>query len=167
MKKLLIILMLCILFTPVISYAWYTIEIRLLSWDLVDSGKHMDWAGSTTYSANLISGVSTWNSYKSGVIRKDSLITIADVTISDVNLGSNGIPASTDPNGKTIKINLHYMNTGTDNARIHVYAHELGHTLGMDHQLNDTSAIMYKYATEGIYLNVNDRANYDAAYERY
>ncbi|MBT2667687.1 cell surface protein [Bacillus sp. ISL-4] len=60
-----------------------TVIVKTLTWDLVDSGRHMDWGGSSKYSTNFTSGVSVWNNYKSGVIRKDTASTIQDVKISD------------------------------------------------------------------------------------
>lgn len=45
----------------------------------------MDWKGSTSYQTQFNSAVSTWNNYKSGVIRKDAWNMINDVTISDYN----------------------------------------------------------------------------------
>lgn len=48
----------------------------------VDSGKHMDWGGSTEYMSYWNIGVDRWNNYKNGVIRKDTLTTIQDVTIN-------------------------------------------------------------------------------------
>ena len=41
----------------------------ILDWYLVDSGKHLDWKGSTSYQTHFNSAVSTWNNYKSGGIR--------------------------------------------------------------------------------------------------
>ena len=59
------------------------------NWNLVDSGKHLDYDGNSTYMSYIKTGASTWNAYKSGVIRPDSALVIQDVYVSDVN-SANG-----------------------------------------------------------------------------
>ena len=55
----------------------------LQSWSLVDSGKHLDWGGSSQYIEQFKSAVNIWNGYKSGVIREDDISIVQDVTIKD------------------------------------------------------------------------------------
>lgn len=83
-KFLMALLCLC-LFLSISVIPASAATTAILDWYLVDSGKHLDWKGSTSYQTQFNSAVSTWNNYKSGVIRKDAWNTINDVTISDYN----------------------------------------------------------------------------------
>ena len=108
----------------------------------------MDWKGSTSYQTQFNSAVSTWNNYKSGVIRKDAWNTINDVTISDYNEVSS--TAGVTSSAGTIK---------------NVCTHELGHALGLAH--NAKGDVMYAYVNSVTSLSANDKASYDASYKRY
>ncbi len=141
----------------------YATTIALLSWDLVDSGKHMDWAGSTTYMDNFTAAIDTWEDYKPGVIRKDTASTIKDLTVSDYNERSS--TAGTASKSGTIKFNTYLMDDFSKAKRTNVALHELGHALGLAH--NTTSDIMHKYTTTKTTLSTNDKASYDAAYLNY
>lgn len=48
-KKICILLALCVMLIPITIEAWAEYTIQLTGWDLVDSGKHLDWDGSTAY----------------------------------------------------------------------------------------------------------------------
>ncbi|SQC54416.1 Uncharacterised protein [Listeria newyorkensis] len=136
---------------------------KLLTWDLVDSGKHLDWGGSTKYQSNFNKGVSVWNAYKKGVIRKDVWNTIEDVTLSDYSK-KDTTAAMTSPSG-TIKYNKYNMDTLTTNEKNNVSIHELGHALRLAH--NGTSDVMYYLVSTKVTLSINDKASYDAAYKKY
>lgn len=141
----------------------YAATTAILTWHLVDSGKHLDWGGSTAYQTEFDNGVTTWNNYKSGVIRKDDLLTIKDVTISDYYEISNtaGITSS----AGTIKFNTYKMDDYTTTKRKNVTTRELGHALGLDH--NQSGDVMYKYVSTTTSLSENDKASYDKSYDRY
>ena len=94
-----------------------------MNWYLVDSGKHLDWKGSTSYQTQFNSAVSTWNNYKSGVIRKDAWNTINDVTISDYNEVSS--TAGVTSSAGTIKFNTYQMDNFTSAQKRNVCTHEL------------------------------------------
>lgn len=163
-----------LLFT--ISFAatyWYE-PVQVLSVWSVDSGKHLDWSGSTQYSSNWNSGVNTWNNYKSGVIRKDTLTTINDVTISDKEFISDRVNARTTQHGTgkssstTIVFATSMMNQLSNTKRTTVCAHEIGHTLGLDENRSSTANIMYDdmtYNTSNNTLSNADKNNYDYMYD--
>ncbi|MFE4810764.1 matrixin family metalloprotease [Peribacillus simplex] len=123
----------------------------------------MDWGGSSKYSTNFTSGVSVWNNYKSGVIRKDTASTIPDVKISDYSQVSQtaGVTSSVG----TIKFNDYKMNGYDSTKRKNVAIHEIGHALGLAHNLNGD--VMYQYVSTKTTLSFNDKASYDAAYRKY
>lgn len=99
----------------------------------------MDWKGSTSYQTQFNSAVSTWNNYKSGVIRKDAWNTINDVTISDYNEVSS--TAGVTSSAGTIKFNTYQMDNFTSAQKRNVCTHELGHALGLAH--NAKGDVMY------------------------
>ncbi|MFZ3102441.1 MAG: matrixin family metalloprotease [Desulfitobacteriaceae bacterium] len=142
------------------SYA----AVSLQGWDLVDSGKHCDWDGTSAYLTPITNGASTWNAYKSGVIRKDTIFTLQDVAISDYyevsttcgETGSSGY----------IYFNTYQMQNFSADQRKSVAMHELGHCLGLGHNTS-TSDVMYT-PTQGVTtLSQNDKDSYDAAYNNY
>ena len=143
----------------------------------VDSGKHMDWSGTTSYQSNFNTAVNTWNNYKNGVIRKDTLFTENDVTISDGSDISGNTVAITaqrhfGSGGKsietTIKFSTAKMNNLSNTKKTIVCTHELGHTLGLNEN-NDygTDVIMYDNIdanTSNNILHREDKMNYDYMY---
>ncbi len=62
------------------------------------------------------------------------------------------------------------MNTLNNSAKRVTTAHELGHTLGLADQPNDSSAVMYKQITTSSMnynLTANDKYNYDESSARF
>lgn len=132
-----------------------------LGWDLVDSGGHLDWGGSTKYQTDFNDSVNTWNSYKSGVIRKDSVLHLKDVTISDIRLINNDV-GETDGNNKTIKFNTYNIDPMNTTRRRNVCTHELGHALGLGENPN-TGNVMYYKSSDSYTLSRDDKDSYNAA----
>ncbi|MFK4302026.1 MULTISPECIES: matrixin family metalloprotease [unclassified Paenibacillus] len=135
----------------------------LLSWDLVDSTKHLEWGGSTAYQTSFNAGVNTWENYKFGIIRPDYASTIEDVTLSDY-YDIDNYAALTYPSGR-MTFNQYRMNQLSSAEKQNVATHELGHALGLEH--NTSNDLMYAYVTSITRLSANDKASYDLAYKRY
>lgn len=132
-------------------------------WDLVDIGKHLDVDGDSAYMNYVWSAKKTWNSYKSGVIRKDSIRVIEDVYVTDISK-SNGSTGITYSSGK-IELNKYYLKDCVGIEIQNTVTHELGHALGLEH--STVNNIMYRAQTRQTSLGSNDKDSYDAAYKKY
>ena len=172
-KKSFIVLAMVLIALFVIPYsvkAWYTYTIVLQDWDLVDSGKHLDYTNKSKYTSYINQGINTWESYKSGIIRQDTAAIINDVTFSDVSsLGTdaagNAIVGQTRGIG-TIKFATSFMDTFSNAQKLNVVIHEIGHALRLDHR-NESDSIMYPSVTNITTLSIGDQRNYDSAYNEY
>lgn len=147
-------------FTISVSAATTT---AILKWHLVDSGKHLDWSGSTTYQSQFDTSVTTWNNHKSGVIRKDTWKTVNDLTISDYYEASS--TAGVTSSEGTIRFNTYNMDGYSKANKKNVCIHELGHALGLAH--NQEGDVMYAYVSGTTTLSANDKASYNESYKRY
>jgi len=141
-----------------ISYA------ALQGWDLVDSGKHLDWDGDTEYTSSVNGAVSLWEGYKSGIIRPDSASVIQDVYVSDYYEVSSTMGVTN--SGGTIKFNTYKFDDMTTNQRLKTATHEFGHALGLDHTTGSTD-VMKQGKFEITSLSSTDESSYDDAYETY
>ena len=138
----------------------------LLDWDLVDSGKHLDWGGNSQYISQFRTAVNVWNGYKSGVIREDNISTLQDVTIKDATNSQTGALASTSPVFREIKIYTDAMAGYFERSQTSALIHELGHALGLAHR-NERGTVMDPVVNPLIELSKADKISYDAAYNNY
>ena len=140
----------------------------IMTWHLVDSGKHLDYDGDSSYMSHFTSATTRWNAYKSGVIRKDSLLTVRDVYISDVD-EVDGAAALTWPHPtRKITMNTYHLSGYVSATITNIATHEFGHALGLDH--NMTSDVMSHNISSVITirpLTNNDKHLYDDSYARY
>lgn len=146
------------------TYAATAPIVSTQSWHLVDSGKHLDWGGSTKYQTQFNKAVKVWNGYKSGVIRKDTIATIQDVKISDYYNKNSDTVGSTVPD-KRLRFNKANMDKCSTTRQLNVCIHELGHALGLGH--NKSTDVMYFKVTTNTTLSRNDKASYNKCYKNY
>lgn len=138
-------------------------KVKLISWNLVNKKKQLNWDGKTSYQKEFNFGVGVWNKYKKGVIRKKTAKVTADARLSDYSK-KEPIVAVTSSRG-TMKFNRYNMKKLTLNQRRNVMIHELGHALGLAH--NTKEDVIFSYVTSRITLSGNDQASYNAAYRKY
>lgn len=135
----------------------------LLSWDLVDGGKHLDWDSNSIYTTEIYYAVNLWESHRVGVIRPDTASVVQDVFVSDYYQVTT--TAGVTSSAGTLKLNKYRMQPYSWSQRRNLTSHEFGHALGLDH--NTSADVMYKYVTSNTRLTTNDRASYNASYRRY
>ena len=142
------------------------VTTKLQGWDLVDSGKHLDWGGTSKYIKEFKNAVKKWNNYKAGVIRKDTIKTKRDVKIMDSKgRAEKKVLAETSKAGRTIYFYTAKMDSLSSDKCLHVCMHELGHALGLGH--NKKTDVMYAESSWVTKLSKNDKASYDKAYKKY
>ncbi|MDR0697029.1 MAG: cell surface protein [Christensenellaceae bacterium] len=142
----------------------YAKTVRLNSLNSVDSGKHLDWGGKSNYMPQFTDAIKTWENHKSGIIRKDTIFIVEDVTISDYYEIST-IVAISSSNGK-IKFNQYNMDSNTNAQNQNVCTAMIGYHLGLG--VSDYyKDVMYTYTNSVIALSENDIASFDEAFKRY
>lgn len=96
-KKVVLSILICVRFLVSLKA-----EAALLGWDLVDSGKHLDWDSNSKYISIINRSVGIWEGYRQGIVivRRDSWNKWQDVFISDYNEVSNtlGVTSSRENN---------------------------------------------------------------------
>lgn len=135
----------------------------VLNWDLVDSGGHLDWTSESSYTNHVWTASFKWNAVHN-VIRQHTLANVNDVKIYDTNNSENW-SGMTYPDGR-IELNNYYMIGYSQNKRLSVVMHELGHALGLGH--NRVTDVMCGSADAfPVELSENDIESFHIAYSRY
>jgi hypothetical protein len=128
----------------------------------VDNSKDIDWGGTSDYMSAWYGGVDLWNSLGDVTIATDTVFTVEDLTISDVNEPSEAFVAVYNPNSSpndTIQFNDYYMASSTAALHLNATAHELGHALGLWHSY--LGNMMNSFATSTTTLGYQDILDYD------
>ena len=163
-KKLFIVVLLLVFVVSIQGRISVNASVNLAKWDLVDSGKHLDWDGNTNFMVQFQAAVKKWNAHKPGVIRKDSWKIVEDVSISDY-FSEDSTAAKVLTSGK-IKFNQYYMDYYSDETKTNVCLGAIGIALGLGLTSNSRD-VMYKSANRITDLSKNDKDSYNAAYKKY
>lgn len=161
MRRVLVGIIACIIAIMVVQCGESQAAVKVMRWHLVDSGKHLDWDGKTSYKLQFAGAIKVWNNYKKGVIRKDNIMRWQDLAVSDC-FEVSATAGITFSNG-IIRFNKYNMDMFSNAQKKNVCIHELGHALGLEH--NTSRDIMYAYATTRVKLSSNDKKSYDYAYK--
>lgn len=163
------LLMVCMILCICVKNVEFTYAYVLNTWDLVDSGSHLDWDGETSYMDEWYKSVKTWNAYKPGVIRKDTWKIIEDVDIADYDDEDDNAFAYTSSIGR-IRFNTAHMDSFTSAEKQKTITHEIGHALGLYENNNNSNSrlsVMEQGRKSVTKLSGDDKAGYDAAYKKY
>lgn len=116
----------------------YTTSV--LNWTLLDSTKHLDYAGSSVFSNYFHTAKDKWNAYKAGVVRFAMQSSAVDVVIVDDSyMKYRGL---TSPSGTiSINPNLVSLRSSEYSTTLKTCMHEMGHALGLGD--NDSADVMY------------------------
>lgn len=125
----------------------------LNSWDLVDSGKHLDWDSNSSYIDTWLLSVNVWNGIHN-IIRPDSWKWVQDVYVSDY-YAEDDVVAYTSSWNK-IKFNTFFFNSMNSAERQKTQMHEIGHALGLDENNNVVGSIMRQGIREQTTLLLDD-----------
>ncbi len=126
------------------------------------TGSDIRWGGSTTYSSQWNSAVSTWNGQDPIDILPDKWWTFVDVVLSDVDDSSvswAGLYTHNSTLDDTIKLNIDVLENNTSAEVQHTATHELGHALGLAHSTADN--VMYYQQSSQTALGTHDISDYD------
>lgn len=126
-------------------------------------GSEIAWGGSTTYSSQCSSGISTWNALGKINITPDTIWTIQDLTFSDVNFRSYTWYASWQQRSgaDSIYLNTYYSASLSSSQKQSVCTHELGHSLGLAHSIINNVMFASSWDTT---LGSQDRSDYSYLY---
>lgn len=136
--------------------------------DNVDSGGHLDWDYDTKYLSESEFAQTTWNDYKSGVIRKDSIWVEEDIFVTDYYSATDGNLGYRSASNQLIALNDYYFVSGntqslTPDQRRKTVTHEFGHALGLGENNSGVAAIMRQGKYSYQVLHQDDKDSYDAA----
>lgn len=164
LKKTLIVLLVVALVVSIQGNFSVKAAATLATWDLVDSGKHLDWDGNTNFMVQFQAAVKKWNGHKPGVIRKDNWKIVEDVSISDY-YSEDSMASKVLSSGK-IKFNQYYMDCYNNDKKTNICLGSIGIALGLGLTANSRD-VMYRSANYVTNLSNNDKESYNAAYKKY
>lgn len=131
-------------------------------------GWEVRWWGSTQYSSDLSFAMLIWNNYGHTDFKPDTSITFEDLTIMDINSFNSpyywkytyywAMFASDELKINTSSNRMWKLNTS---QKINVIAHELWHSLWLDHSYSDNIMLWGWTIENRITLGSQDKSSYD------
>ncbi len=158
-KKISLVPLFALLFLATAPFAY----AHFLGYSSVDGGE-IRWGGSTQYSTQWNSAISTWNALGAVNIAPDTIFTIEDLTVIDTNQGDSGWTGlyTNTAGADDIYLNTYYLSGNTSAQRQNTCTHELGHSLGLAHSLSGN--VMYASQTSQTSLGTHDVSDYNELY---
>jgi hypothetical protein len=135
----------------------------LLNDSSVDGGE-IRWDGLTKYADQWYLAIGTWNALGKVDIATDTIFTISDLTVTDVDDSDVAWKGQTHPeidNG-TMQLNTYYLDHDTNAQIQNTITHEMGHALGLNHSFSGN--VMVLYQTSQTTLGYQDCIDYQDLY---
>lgn len=151
---------------PVSDYIDYTpwnhYDHYLRATSSVDWARNIQWSGGTNqFETEWNAAVSTWNALQKVEIEEDTLLTDADLDVSDINdsdVAWKGAWGEGIDGPDVILLNRYYLDHQTSAQVQNTITHELGHALGLGHSY--LGNVMVYYQTDQTALGEQDRSDY-------
>ncbi len=138
---------------------------RYLSGKSSVDGTKIAWGGTTTYSSQCSSAISTWNALGKINITPDTIYTIEDLTFKEVNSTASWYAWygnwTQRVGADALYLNKAYMGSLSSSAKQSVCTHELGHSLGLAHSIINN--VMYASSWDTA-LGTHDKSDYSSLY---
>lgn len=122
---------------------------------------------SRSYYNECVNARNTCNAYKSGVIRKDTILIIEDIFVKDFNQNST-LAGVYFPYDRVIGLNEYHFSRFSTRQKQAVVLHRFGHALGLGENSKQLAAIMQNEVFHSnTSLNQDDKDSSDAAAKKY
>ena len=142
----------------------YATDVHSLGYSSVDESE-IRWEASNWYSSNRTTAISNWNNLNPIDILPDTIWSVNDLTFTDVNRSDvvwagqyYYYPYLAD----AIQVNNYYLDGYSSDQRTMVFAHELGHALGIGDHTSSSDILMYYSVTSITTPQSHDIADYNA-----
>ena len=104
-------------------------------WDLVDDNRRIDYELNTAYASQFEQAAEGWNALGGVKLQPSFSPSETDLVVTD---GYAGGQMGKTGSGGTMIADSNLMASATDNARVALFAHELGHAEGFEHTAEDS-----------------------------
>ena len=105
-------------------------------WDLVDDDRRIDYELNTAYASHFEQAAEGWNALGGVKLQPSPSPSETDLVVTDGYAGGRQMGKTT--SGGTMTADSNLMSLATDNARVALFAHELGHAEGFEHTAEDS-----------------------------
>lgn len=158
--KRLVSIGLAICLTLAFSATAYAADIHSLGYSSVDNGE-IRWDASNWYSSNRTTAISNWNNLDPINILPDTVWSVTDILFTDVNRSDVTWAGKYYYSSGAIQVNNYYLDQYNNDDRTNVFAHEIGHALGIGDHTN-TICLMFESVTGITTPQSHDIADYNA-----
>jgi len=126
-------------------------------------GRIIAWGGTTAYSSQCSSAISTWNALRKISITPDTVWTVEDLTFIDVSSRYYSWYGAWEQRtlSDALWINTYYSSSLSSSQKQSVCTHELGHSLGLAHSISGNVMYAFSWSTA---LGSQDRSDYSYLY---
>jgi len=161
--KRLISIGLAVCLTLAFSATAYASDVHSSGSSFVDTGE-IRWTANNWYSSDRTTAISNWNNLDPINILPDTAWSIADVDFTDVNRSDVTWAGMTYLSYGSIQVNNFYLDQYGSNTRTNVFAHEIGHGLGIGDHTSSTyqGCLMYWRVQSVTTPQSHDIADYNA-----